>query len=289
MSVETMKVVIVGAKKSGKTELVGKMVRGSQAVFNEEYEAMISARFSSFLTTVEQNINVRVQICDTTGQERYSAIIPIYAKNDTVGILVLDGSKGDQDLGTRFETLEQYYGKLQGKAPVILVITKADSDVELLPGLEERAKAFAEENNLGKVHKVSSKDNIGIEELTADMIKRGLEFKDSLRAAPEDQIEILDGVKSEVSEGISGYLVLLIGAGALTTTLGVVALLVPAVAVVLYITQMVAMGLAIGGAAVFVPSAMYGIHQFFKQLEDDTRHPDCDVDIEAFSSIGAAK
>ncbi|KAI8975004.1 ras-like GTP-binding protein RYL2 [Pilobolus umbonatus] len=80
------KVVILGSTGVGKTSVA---VRYVQNTFTPNGSSTIGASFMTKKLSVD-NCNVRLQLWDTAGQEKFRAMAPMYYRGASAGILVYD-------------------------------------------------------------------------------------------------------------------------------------------------------------------------------------------------------
>ena len=103
-----VKVVFLGKFSVGKTSLIERITRNT---FSDFKEATIGAAFRSY-----RNNNIRFNIWDTSGSERYKSLTPMYYRNADVAIVVYDLKDND----TYKEALD-WVTKLKGQARVPLI------------------------------------------------------------------------------------------------------------------------------------------------------------------------
>ena len=80
----SIKMVLMGAAGVGKSSLILRWVRG---IFNEHMESTIGA---AFLTKSIFDRDLKIEIWDTAGQERYSSLSPMYYRQSSIAIVVVD-------------------------------------------------------------------------------------------------------------------------------------------------------------------------------------------------------
>ena len=88
ISVTRHKVIFVGDACTGKTSIINRIIDNP---FNDTYEVSIGIDFMS------KNIrfrgqNIKIQIWDSAGQEKYKGLIPSYVRNSSIVFLVYDVS-----------------------------------------------------------------------------------------------------------------------------------------------------------------------------------------------------
>ena len=88
ISVTRHKIIFVGDANTGKTSIINRILDNP---FNETYEVSIGIDFMS------KNIrfrgqNIKIQIWDSAGQEKYKGLIPSYVRNSSIVFIVYDVS-----------------------------------------------------------------------------------------------------------------------------------------------------------------------------------------------------
>ena len=86
ISVTRHKVIFVGDACTGKTSIINRIIDNP---FNDTYEVSIGIDFMS------KNIrfrgqNIKIQIWDSAGQEKYKGLIPSYVRNSSIVFIVYD-------------------------------------------------------------------------------------------------------------------------------------------------------------------------------------------------------
>ena len=86
ISVTRHKVIFIGDANTGKTSILNRIIDNP---FNDTYEVSIGIDFMS------KNIrfrgqNIKIQIWDSAGQEKYKGLIPSYVRNSSIVFIVYD-------------------------------------------------------------------------------------------------------------------------------------------------------------------------------------------------------
>lgn len=149
------KVTILGEEKSGKTCLIHRLLKRP---VTESYEPTIGASFYQTAVRIDDQkaLEVIIDIWDTSGADRYYALIPMYTRNCNSTLIVLNSQK---ELAHNKELLIKYLDLLKKNAangiPVIFYLSHQDEEnkikttpeqiTELLNGkeCEEFQKTFA--------------------------------------------------------------------------------------------------------------------------------------------------
>ena len=124
ISVTRHKVIFVGDANTGKTSIINRIIDNP---FNETYEVSIGIDFMS------KNIrfrgqNIKIQIWDSAGQEKYKGLIPSYVRNSSIVFIVYVVSNRSS-----FDNVQNWlsFVKNIGKTTMILCGNKIDLEREV--------------------------------------------------------------------------------------------------------------------------------------------------------------
>ena len=157
---QSFKVIIVGNTRVGKTCIVDNLVSGC---IQEDVAPTIGASFMTYLVKRPKASDVRLDIWDTAGQEKFMAITSTYYRNAVYALVVYDISDR-----TSFESLEKWIDDLHEHAPptikIVLVGNKKDleADRQITP---EEAEKFKQDHELVMFREVSALTGFGVKEL----------------------------------------------------------------------------------------------------------------------------
>jgi Ras-related protein Rab-6A len=119
ISVTRHKVIFVGDACTGKTSIINRIIDNP---FNDTYEVSIGIDFMS------KNIrfrgqNIKIQIWDSAGQEKYKGLIPSYVRNSSIVFIVYDVSNR-----TSFDNISNWISFVRNieKTTMILCGNKID-------------------------------------------------------------------------------------------------------------------------------------------------------------------
>ena len=131
ISVTRHKIIFIGDANTGKTSIINRIIDNP---FNETYEVSIGIDFMS------KNIrfrgqNIKIQIWDSAGQEKYKGLIPSYVRNSSIVFIVYDISNRGS-----FENVQNWINFVKNieKTTMVLCGNKIDlnRDVETKEGQE---------------------------------------------------------------------------------------------------------------------------------------------------------
>lgn len=175
---EKNKVVLLGAYGVGKTCILRRFAEGS---FEFKHTPTIGVDFQNKTVQVGSGDHIKLQIWDSAGQERFSAIAPAYFKGSQGIVVVYDMT----DRST-YERANWWLSNLRGKfaadipdIDLVLVANKSDlteqHEVRVDEG-QQLAEEFATH-----FHVVSAKENTNVAELFSSLASR---IVDRLARAP---------------------------------------------------------------------------------------------------------
>lgn len=119
---QAIKIVVMGDVAVGKTSLVTRMVHNT---FEENQVTTIGASFLAKIVKM-QGEEIKLNIWDTAGQEKYRSMVPLYYKNADAAILVFDLTSNES-----LHQLEMWVKDLKEQGPpnVALMIAANKQDI----------------------------------------------------------------------------------------------------------------------------------------------------------------
>ena len=170
-----LKILILGDSGVGKTSILIKYINNK---FDESHIATIGVDYMD-KTIKYKNINVKLQIWDTSGQEKFRSIARNFYRNSDAIFIVFDLNNKDT-----YNSIKQWINDVEEHCPNIKKILLGNkSDLEKNVS-EEIIKNFAKENNL-QYFETSAKNGTNIKEAFKAMV-------DLLLGGKSEQ-EILNG------------------------------------------------------------------------------------------------
>ena len=166
--VYNLKIIVLGDIAVGKTSLIGRYITNT---FSDQYKSSIGCELKQKTVDIDKDIQAKLQIWDTAGEERFLAVTKQYYNGSHGAMVVYDVTKKDT-----FLKMNKWIKDVKNNAPkniVIMVVgNKADLDkkkVDLGPELDP-----FKENYLYK--EVSAKSglnvNIAFENLANKIIEK---------------------------------------------------------------------------------------------------------------------
>lgn len=103
------------------------LMRFCQGKFNQRHDVTIGVEFASRIVTVDEGVNVKLQVWDTAGQEAFKSITRSYYRGAICCILVYDITRR-----ATFENIREWLNDVQeysyNKMQVLLVGNKCDME-----------------------------------------------------------------------------------------------------------------------------------------------------------------
>ena len=135
-----VKVILIGDSAVGKTNIMSKYLKGQ---FQENSKATVGVEFGSKLFKID-NHNIKAQIWDTAGQEKYKAITGAYYKGSKGAFVVYDITRKET-----FDSADRWINDLKVSADpkinIMLIGNKSDLEDKrevLKEQGEEKARSF---------------------------------------------------------------------------------------------------------------------------------------------------
>ena len=141
-AVNTYKIVVVGASGVGKTAIVQRLVDNT---FIEENQPTIGVEFKTFPARVGED-QVKLNIWDTAGQEKFRSVSKAYFRNAVGAVLVFSIDNRDS-----FDSLDGWLNDLHMLAATNSVILCIGNKCDLEESrviMNSEASAFAERHGL---------------------------------------------------------------------------------------------------------------------------------------------
>jgi small GTP-binding protein len=164
--VRAEKIVLIGAASSGKTSLVNRFAHDR---FQPNSEATIGAAFISKTVTVG-NADIKLEIWDTGGTEKYKSLAPMYYRDARAAVIVFDVTS-QQSFTEAAEWLSEFRERGQPTAIVVAAANKVDLESHRRI-TKSVATDFAFQNQLEFIKETSALSGHGVKELFTDLAKQ---------------------------------------------------------------------------------------------------------------------
>jgi Ras-related protein Rab-6A len=187
------KIIFVGDAGVGKTTIIGRIM---DSPFTDAYEPSIGVDFMS------KNIkyhgqNIKLQMWDTAGQEKYKGLIPSYVRNSSIVFIVYDISSK-----TSFDNIPKWINFIKSIENTTLILCGNKIDLESREVKKEVGEEFAKKEGI-PFFEVSAKTNENIKNMFYNVVVELPSFAEG-NTNKENLIKELiqeNGVEN-VSEGI---------------------------------------------------------------------------------------
>jgi Ras-related protein Rab-7A len=183
---ETLKVVVLGDVRVGKTCLLSQFVNGR---FTAEYTGTVGA--SEFPKQIDiEGMSIDLQIWDIAGQEVYRNLAPSYMRGSDCGVLVYDMTERSS-----FENITQRHSEFcrvlhlsdADDFPFLLLGNKSDLSGKVVD--TSTAREFAHLNGDMLFFEVSAATSDSVETAFEAVVRKALKRKADKRAAAEPRTE----------------------------------------------------------------------------------------------------
>ena len=136
------KFIIIGDSSVGKSNL---LLRYLNDKFEDEYQATIGVEFGAKNLEIN-NINYRIQLWDTAGQEQFLSITRAYYQNSVCAIVVYDISNE-----ITFTNVKKWINDVRAQSPKNIYIMLVGNKIDLSDQRKvsyEKGLEFAQSNNV---------------------------------------------------------------------------------------------------------------------------------------------
>ncbi|KAJ3637137.1 hypothetical protein MTP99_000620 [Tenebrio molitor] len=160
------KVVVLGTQAVGKTSIVIRYIKNS---FNQHVPPTVGASFLCCKLVID-NIAVKLQIWDTTGQERFKCVAPTFYRNANTALIVFDITSIES-----FESMQDWVLELKRNVDNPMVLCVVGNKIDLAKNRQvSRDEAIQYARSIGATyHECSAMQDQGVEILFDD-VARGL-------------------------------------------------------------------------------------------------------------------
>ena len=155
VSVTRHKIIFIGDAGVGKTTIISRIMDNP---FNEVYEPSIGVDFMSKVIKYRGQ-NIKLQIWDTAGQEKYKGLIPSYVRNSSVVFLIYDIS-----VKSSFDNIPNWITFIRSIENTTLVLCGNKIDLEKREVTKEEGEALAQKEGIA-FYEMSAKSGEGIKNM----------------------------------------------------------------------------------------------------------------------------
>ena len=155
VSVTRHKIIFIGDAGVGKTTIISRIMDNP---FNEVYEPSIGVDFMSKIIKYRGQ-NIKLQIWDTAGQEKYKGLIPSYVRNSSIVFLIYDIS-----VKSSFDNIPNWITFIRSIENTTLVLCGNKIDLEKREVTKEEGEALAQNEGIA-FYEMSAKSGEGIKNM----------------------------------------------------------------------------------------------------------------------------
>ena len=138
-SLTRYKIIFVGDAGVGKTTIIARI---TESPFNEVYEPSIGVDFMS-KSIKYRGQNIKLQIWDTAGQEKYKGLIPSYVRNSSIVFVVYDIS-----VKSTFDNIPKWLTFIRSIENTTLILCGNKIDLEKREVTKEEGEALAQKEGI---------------------------------------------------------------------------------------------------------------------------------------------
>ena len=156
VNVARHKIIFVGDAGVGKTTIISRIMDNP---FNDAYEPSIGVDFMSKNITF-RGTNIKLQMWDTAGQEKYKGLIPSYVRNSSIVFLIYDVS-----VKSSFDNIPNWITFIRSiENNTLIVLCGNKIDLENREVKKEEGEALAQKEGIA-FFEVSAKTGDGIKNM----------------------------------------------------------------------------------------------------------------------------
>ena len=155
VNVARHKIIFVGDAGVGKTTIISRIMDNP---FNDAYEPSIGVDFMSKNITF-RGTNIKLQMWDTAGQEKYKGLIPSYVRNSSIVFLIYDVS-----VKSSFDNIPNWITFIRSIENNTLVLCGNKIDLAEREVKKEEGEALAQKEGIA-FFEVSAKTGEGIKDM----------------------------------------------------------------------------------------------------------------------------
>ena len=158
MNILAKKILLIGDVDVGKTSILTRYFNNN---FSEVTESTIGIEFKTKIF-IRDNLSIKLQIWDTSGQERFKSITQNYFR-DADGLLYVFDVTNENS----FKSIENWLkmSNDNNNKDFIKILIGNKTDLEGRSITKEEMEKFKNENRMDKLFEISAKDNKNISEM----------------------------------------------------------------------------------------------------------------------------
>ena len=164
-----IKIVLIGEERVGKTNIISRMMDNQ---FEYSYKSTINPTINEKRMVLKNySYSFRVNIWDTSGQERFRSLNKIFYREASIALIVFNITDRKTYEGINYWIQEMKNSEV---SLVCLVANYCELDEAYAVSIKE-LKRIGDENHL-QIYMISAKNNIGIQEMLKDIITKYADY-----------------------------------------------------------------------------------------------------------------
>ena len=166
-AVESFKVVLIGESGVGKTSILNQFI---EHYFVEDPQSTTCGTFGTKSIICDESKEIKFEIWDTAGQEKYRSLTRMYYKDANAAILIYDITRKNS-----YDELKNYwYEQIKENSSENIILVIAGNKADLIENEEvdeEESREFAK--SIGAIFiNCSAKNTYGIEDIFIEIGKK---------------------------------------------------------------------------------------------------------------------
>jgi len=194
------KILVVGDIGTGKTSIIKRYVHN---IFSMHYKSTIGVDFALKVINWDPKTEIRLQLWDIAGQERFGTMTRVYYKEAVAAFVVFDVTRI-----TTFEAVSKWKADIDSKVtvgdqpiPCVLLANKCDLAKEGFVKTANEMDKFCQEHNFIGWFETSAKDNINIDTAAKFLIQKILDLDVKREEHEKNVVQLNKPVEKKTGSG----------------------------------------------------------------------------------------
>jgi len=200
------KIIVIGDANAGKSSLIRRYVHD---YFSENYRSTVGVDFYLKIININERLDIRVQLWDIAGQDRFSQMTRAYFKGAMGALIVFDRTnpKSFLSAGKWKEEVDAKCNLPDGRrVPCLLVMNKSDLKRDSRIPNDLGVSEFAQENGFvpGWI-KTSAKTGEGVEKAVKTIVRYIMAmdtWNSPLTSSEDNDLGLLNSPRSPIDSSI---------------------------------------------------------------------------------------
>ncbi|EGG19380.1 Rab GTPase [Cavenderia fasciculata] len=184
------KILVVGDIGTGKTSIIKRFVHN---IFSMHYKSTIGVDFALKVLNWDPRTEVRLQLWDIAGQERFGSMTRVYYKEAVGAMITFDVTRA-----STFEAVSKWKADIDSKVtigaeekpiPVVLLANKCDLGKEGFIKTANEMDKYCKDNGFIGWFETSAKENLNIEKAARFLVEHILKSDVKRNSPPQDTVQ----------------------------------------------------------------------------------------------------